>query len=178
MSDIGTEVPALSRVQIRQAARHLREMLGISGYFPIVELLDVGLSRDLPGYIFDVAEIADMGNHHGLTIPDQNRIIVRLDIYDRACKGHGRDRFTMAHELGHLILHQDVVLAREEANACISRPRYRDSEWQAHTFAGELLIPAHEIRGTKLHDEFCERYGVSESAAKVQWQVYKKEGLL
>lgn len=48
-----------------------------------------------------------MGAKHGETIPSENRIRIREDVYERACNGYGRDRLTMAHELGHLLLHRD-----------------------------------------------------------------------
>lgn len=56
-----------------------------------------------------------------------------------------RKRFTLAHELGHIIMHtsKQVVI-----------PNYRDVEEEAHQFAAEFLMPADEIanslRGLKL----------------------------
>jgi Zn-dependent peptidase ImmA (M78 family)/DNA-binding XRE family transcriptional regulator len=43
-----------------------------------------------------------------------------------------RKRLTMAHELGHLVLHSNIVAA--------------DMEEQANAFAAEFLMPGHEIR--------------------------------
>lgn len=47
-----------------------------------------------------------------------------------------RQRFTMAHELGHLMLHAHIAHALED----------RDVEQEANAFASEFLVPADEVR--------------------------------
>lgn len=71
-----------------------------------------------------------MGAKHGETIPSENRIRIREDVYERACNGYGRDRLTMAHELGHLLLHrvETITLAREDGDIS----PYKDPEWQTN----------------------------------------------
>ena len=68
-------------------------------------------------------------------------IILRADTYDALCDvsdpKHCRARFTVAHEIGHLILHEGFALAR----GAVRHKHYEDSEWQADTFAAELLMP-------------------------------------
>jgi len=87
-----------------------------------------------------------MGAKHGETIPSENRIRIREDVYERACNGYGRDRLTMAHELGHLLLHrvEMITLAREDGDI----PPYKDPEWQAKDIASH--------------------YGITEKAASIQ----------
>jgi Zn-dependent peptidase ImmA (M78 family)/DNA-binding XRE family transcriptional regulator len=46
-----------------------------------------------------------------------------------------RVRFSLAHELGHAVLHESAVL-----------PDSRDAETQSHSFAGAFLLPASELR--------------------------------
>lgn len=48
-----------------------------------------------------------------------------------------RMRFTLAHELGHIVLHHHLAIPRDDV----------DTEGQAHAFAAELLMPAEDIRG-------------------------------
>ena len=45
--------------------------------------------------------------------PDQQIIVVREDIYDDLVKNDGRARFTIAHELSHVILKHDLTLNRD-----------------------------------------------------------------
>ncbi|CAN5283037.1 XRE family transcriptional regulator [soil metagenome] len=48
-----------------------------------------------------------------------------------------RLRLTLAHELGHIVLHHHLAIAEDDA----------DTEGEAWTFAREFLVPAGEIRG-------------------------------
>ena len=106
-----------------------------------------------------------MGAKHGETIPSENRIRIREDVYERACYGHGRDRLTMAHELGHLLLHrvETITFAREDGDI----PPYKDPEWQANAFAGELLAPYEYIKDMSIID-IASHYGITEKAASIQ----------
>jgi Zn-dependent peptidase ImmA (M78 family) len=97
--------------------------------FPIVQFLDVLLPKHFPQFVLEILTPTDMGAAHGLTYPDQHVIRVREDVYERAYQGEGRDRMTLAHELGHYILHSGLGLARMPAHESI--PAYQDSEWQA-----------------------------------------------
>jgi len=106
-----------------------------------------------------------MGAKHGETIPSENRIRIREDVYERACNGYGRDRLTMAHELGHLLLHrvETITLAREDGDI----PPYKDPEWQANAFAGELLGLYEYIKDMSIID-IASHYGITEKAASIQ----------
>lgn len=48
-----------------------------------------------------------------------------------------RMRFTLAHELAHIVLHHHLAIPRDDV----------DIEGQAHAFAAEFLMPAEDIRG-------------------------------
>ena len=106
-----------------------------------------------------------MGAKHGEIIPSENRIRIREDVYERACNGYGRDRLTMAHELGHLLLHRVelITLAREDGDI----PPYKDPEWQANAFAGELLGLYEYIKDMSIID-IASHYGITEKAASIQ----------
>ncbi|MGI5174013.1 ImmA/IrrE family metallo-endopeptidase [Treponema sp. OMZ 840] len=56
-----------------------------------------------------------------------------------------RSRYTLAHEIGHIILHSKIVmqLALLAARRNTERPikTYEDAEWQAEHAAGALLMP-------------------------------------
>jgi len=59
---------------------------------------------------------------------------------------HPRNRYTLAHEVGHVILHSKVAmqLASLAARRNTQRPikTYENGEWQAEHAAGVLLMPA------------------------------------
>lgn len=64
-----------------------------------------------------------------------------------------RYRFSLAHELAHLVLHSQII-ARMEIDSVAAWKRFREEadeadykclEWQANYFAGEVLIPPAEL---------------------------------
>jgi Zn-dependent peptidase ImmA (M78 family) len=159
----------LSRRDIRRYVNKIRGILNIgdNSRLPIVKFLEFIMPFIDKEFTFVVKTKEEMGNCHGLTHPDKHLIEIREDVYKRACDGVGRDRFTIAHEIGHYLLHEPnrVALARVEDKAKI--PIYQTPEWQADVFAGELLMPAHLIKG-KTPEEVSILCQVSLSAARTQ----------
>jgi Zn-dependent peptidase ImmA (M78 family) len=111
---------------------------------------------------------------------DGNRVIAV-----NCANPYSRQRFTISHELGHLVLHDredifvdgDVVIGRREE----SRARSPE-EREADLFASELLMPeALIIRDLHFANErpllsaiqtLAERYGVSELAMSIRLRDY------
>lgn len=76
----------------------------------------------------------------------------------------GRARFSIAHELGHLLLRHNPL-------GRIGEPRDPDQERQADRFASELLMPESLLREDceKLPFEvLCRRYRVSHQAMRIR----------
>ena len=163
----------LSRKDLRVAAKKVRILEGSLGqyYFDIVHFLDVTLPKLDSNFNFWVRIKEEMGECHGITFPDRNEIQIRADVYKRACNGSGRDRLTMAHELFHLMQHEkeNISFARVGKNRRIET--FRDPEWQADAFGGELLIPHHLIGGMTAEERSI-KCGVSLAAAKCQLRKY------
>ncbi len=71
-------------------------------------------------------------------------------IYVNKFDGIARQTFTMAHELGHWLLHKEVFLADPEKYPVLPRfssPDYSDLyEKEANKFAACLLVPDHLLR--------------------------------
>lgn len=159
----------LSRRNLREFANSIRQYTSMENnlYFPIVEFIELILPHIFTGFNFEVCSMSELKNVHGLTCREENFIKIREDVYLGAINGEGRDRLTCAHELGHYFLHSSssVQLARV-APGQIIKP-FLDPEWQASAFAGELLMPAHLIRGMSVND-ICRNCGVSEAAAEKQ----------
>ena len=69
---------------------------------------------------------------------------------------YNRYRFTIAHELGHAVLHRELILRRQFRSAeewkafinSIPDDEHRWYEWQAYAFAGLVLVPAQPLRRT------------------------------
>ena len=162
----------LGRKDIRKLAELIRIVEGSHDklFFDIVHFLDVTLPKIDPEFTFLIKTKNEMGECHGLTYPDRNEINIREDVYERACAGVGRDRLTLAHELFHLLRHEkrNISFARI-GNGKIEA--FRDPEWQADAFGGELLIPHYLIKGMTAK-QIVESCQVSESAAICQLRVY------
>lgn len=161
----GLSVDPLSLKQIRNFCNKVRKIFNVPPDAPIdiVRLYEYVLIEI--GVDFEIVPQSEMGSKHGETLLQSNLIRIREDVYERACRGFGRDRLTMAHELGHLILHrvERIALSRDDGEI----PPYKDPEWQANAFAGELLAPYKYIQEMSIKD-IARYYGVTESAAKVQ----------
>lgn len=106
------------------------------------------------------------------------RITLPLDAHER------RNRFTIAHELGHLFLHMGYLVDEDKWD---KTPYYKDSayyrsghsaeEYEANEFAGALLMPRKEfirIAKENLEDDYynvskiADYFDVSVKAAKVR----------
>lgn len=169
-------VPPRSRKEIREIAESVREMIRwTQPCFPIVEFMEAYHQIE-PEFVFDIRECKEMADNHGITYPDEKIMLIREDIYDRACAGQGRDRLTIAHEFGHLFLHSGLGFARKESKTNI--PSYCNSEWQANCFGGELLISAEHIHLCESPLDASELFGVSLEAADYQWVKFGQEGLV
>lgn len=169
----GILVPARSRESIWSLAEGFRRFFGYANTyrFPIMDVLELQLSRIRPDFHVQVVPRKDIDNDEARTIPGQATIIFAEDVYEGAINGNGRDLFTSAHELAHFILHSEVSLARPSHGF----KRYRDSEWQANTFAGALLMSRRHFRNFKTASEMAEACGTTLQAAEVMFDKYKEE---
>lgn len=165
--------------QIKELAHSVLDALKIQGaYVPILQIVENAIAVADDQYDFRVIEPADMERLYGpgvegITDHRQNTIALRSDVYARAADGSGRDRFTAAHELGHYLLHQTEGRAFLRA----SHPglkSYMDSEWQANTFARELLADIRFIETDDRPELIARRFGVSMSVAEIQASTAKK----
>ena len=88
-----------------------------------------------------------------------------------------RDRYTIAHKLGHLLLHLDPI-KKMKPDAAMRAIRWRDgnnqdqkrAEWEANWFAAGFLMPVTVFRETfkmtSILEHVAEQFGVSVSAAR------------
>lgn len=155
----------LSRKTIREITKCLRSLCGIDEHqeFPVVRFMEFLLEKH--GYIYDICSEEELPRDYARTIPAEKILQVRDDVYKEAVNGNTRHIFTIAHEIGHAILHDfdTVSFARADEKVRI----YENPEWQANTFAGELIAPADTISELSI-EEIAERYNCSMQVALIQ----------
>jgi hypothetical protein len=122
---------------------------------------------------------------------DANEIVITLaeETYRELEAGDTRARFTLAHEIGHAILHpQELVRLSQipHTQASLLRGRFathqicQDTEWQANAFSGALLMPAQVLRdlertyGVLTINTVQERFAVGYQAAQKRLEVYRR----
>lgn len=102
-----------------------------------------------------------------------------LILYNSAVPSEGRQRFTIAHEFGHYLLHRE----RQERFECGGEDietgdgRKPDIEIEADQFASTLLMPLDDFRrqvdgqpvSFDLLEHCADRYGTSLTAAALRW---------
>ena len=166
------------RKDIRNLAMKFRRSLGDMDqlHFPIVKLLDF-MTVYFPGFYYEIVEDDELPrNEHATTDIMTGHIRIKQSVYERACNGEGRDRMTIAHEIGHyfMLCYCGFALTRTYDNVKI--PPFKDPEWQAKCFAGEFMIPKDRV-GDMTAEEISACCGVSLEAARYQRKAYIKEAM-
>ena len=173
------EVAPLSTEDIKYCANSTRGLADILGFvnhqgaFDIVRFMELGninvsLSdgQNVP-LCLEVVDDNELPDAEAKTFPN-GTIKVRESVYDLANLNDGRSRFTLAHELFHAVVHcRQFAMCREatEGTRC-----YRNSEWQADMFAGNLLFPDELVKEYENlpEDEVSLKLGISKSCARVR----------
>ncbi len=166
-----------SRASIRKFTEEIRFKCGCDRkfYFPVVEFLET-----MPTIYKSVGFEYEIVEDDVLPVPIQgdmdlqnNYMRVKESVYEGAVNNKGRDRFSIAHEIGHFLLANDagIKLQRNMLNRIVST--CEDPEWQAEAFAGELLVPMRLVADLTA-EQIVERCKVSLSAAKTQLRIMSK----
>lgn len=169
----GFSVSPMSKKQIDSITQAIREIatkygwIDSNGAVDVVSLLEFGYEN------FRIMPDHEMAGALGLTLPT-GEILLRESVYNGACDGNGRDRFTVAHELAHGVLHKEQIgFARPVDNGT---KIYCNAEWQANEFAGRLLLPDSIIK--RFHNmtvsEIADLSGVSYECAQTRIAKYGK----
>jgi hypothetical protein len=167
---IGSGIVApLKKAQIEAFSLQWRRGLGYRDdrAVSMPHIIEIALPQVFPDFHYDIVPDVDLRGAEATTSLSKRHMKISQSTYDAARRGAGRPAFTLAHELGHLLLHcqRPVELARGQA-----RQAYRDPEWQADQFASAFLIPEAEAR--KLCDPgiLASRFGTTPAAARVRLQ--------
>lgn len=161
-----------SRAQIQESVRFIKRQLHFTGLnFPIVEFIENVLPQIDKDFQYEYCDKNDLPpNVYAYYSPVENLMKIREDVYIGASKDNPRDRFTLAHEVGHYFLHNEVILTRKSRSQILA---YENPEWQANVFAGELLIPSMQIVDMSI-SEIMKECVVSYSAAEIAHNNAKK----
>ena len=119
----------------------------------------------------------DLGECSGMLIPAKRLIKVNASEATSGDTPTHRQRFTIAHELGHWICHANGM-EQAAPTYCrsqdVSQDTERALEREANVFGAELLTPEAAVREAWAvlpdRDELASRFGVSALAA--QWRIY------
>jgi len=115
---------------------------------PIIEIAEIKLKLN-PYPVPGLKELVDV---IGYLSKDLTTIVIDQKIYEED-RFLNLLRFTYAHEIGHLVLHADIIRNSEFRNAEVWKKYRLDMpedeiakfEYQANEFAGRLMVPKEEL---------------------------------
>lgn len=158
-----------SRKDLRELTLFIRKIFSYENtlYFPVTKFLEV-LPEISSEFNFEIVEDHELPfSVHADTDVLNHCIRIKNSVYENAHAGHGRDRMTIAHEIGHYFT-ICVLGFKLQRNFGNKPPRAcEDPEWQVKCFAGELLVPAHLVSGMDAKS-ISMKCGVSLDAAQTQ----------
>lgn len=159
----GFRVKPLATKEIRTKAMNIRSILIPSG--PDFDLGTFIEGLEHFGITYDIVDDTYLPRGvEASCIPEDRIIYITTSTYRAACRNDERTRFTIFHELGHLLLAHSRTYHRDTT---AEFPIFENSEWQADQFSAEILMPLDVIKAKglitpwQLQDEF----GVSFQAA-------------
>jgi hypothetical protein len=167
-------VPPRSTKKIEEITLAWRDALGVpNDWAPdIVDLLENRLSQFFPSFALVVRPDHEMGDAEAFTEFSPPQIVVRESVYTAAARRDGRSRMTLAHELGHLVMHAGIQINPRMTNGNQPAPThkiYETAEWQARKFASLFLMPTHVVRQFLNAEEMTTYCLVSQQAALIRF---------
>lgn len=156
---------ARSWYEIEHKAWEFRTAIGATceKFLPVMDILEIIMSQSLMLVELRIETVQDMGTAEGFTAPDGSFIAFREDVYKKAHRNDPRARFTVAHEIGHFVLHSNTVLSRVPFGAVV--PPYKLTEPQANVFAASLLAPLQLIESYDTVSDLENNFGISHTCA-------------
>ncbi|MBJ6645519.1 ImmA/IrrE family metallo-endopeptidase [Streptomyces sp. BSE7-9] len=125
------------------SADRLRAFLGIEPIDAVAELTELVESIGCP------VEYRPLPNHvHGISVPEVRNDSVRWVVLINSKDGWGRQRYTLAHELSHILYRDSGQVIVERATVEDKRP-----ERIADSFARHFLLPRDAV------EEVCDGFG-------------------
>jgi hypothetical protein len=163
------KAPYLRRADVQKQADELRQRLWPQGVLPVPVLelaeFDLGLVLD------PKANLRRAGDIDALLLGDLRTIVVDRDAF-MDLRAENRLRFSVAHELGHLILHGELYRTLRHANVEAGREfiksmperEYGWLESHAYEVAGRFLVPP-----APLSESLNDAVETSQEAGFTEW---------
>ena len=131
----------LSVAKIREIAEGIRKEFNVSNdtFFPIKEYIDKLVEDEKVIYQIEEDSFFEDEKMFALYDGNDNTIHVKESVEEDLEEGRYRSNFTLAHELFHYLQVKVLKFNFEMVDEDIEA--FRDPEWQANEFAGQLLIP-------------------------------------
>jgi hypothetical protein len=184
------QVPGRSWLEVDSCARGVLaavapRCLRAAQKAPILRIFEGGLRKDY-GIGYGVENLP-FGTEACFD-PVASEIILDEQVYDDLHNGTPRARFTVAHEIGHGIMHGRYLKEIHTGNRKVTMlnrgqiPAYADPEKQANRFASEFLMPTPLVadlirQGGEIQD-IMDVFQVSFMAAEIKYSnVLKNLGL-
>jgi Zn-dependent peptidase ImmA (M78 family) len=169
---------------IREEARNLRKLLKIDHLHApnLIDALD-RLPSLYPQFKLKLVADFELPNAEARAYGKVWVLKVRDSVFN-ALEKHGnvRARWTIAHELGHLVLHHPGSQHRKVPGQPV-RSRDRLLESEAHIFASEFLAPSNLVAEYRTANEIRANFQISSEAAarrkkevELEWVLHEKEG--
>lgn len=170
MDKMSGSVSRRTERQIEQLAALVRRELGLApgARLAMQPILEFALDDMVEDAYFQVLNDHEMPGAEARTDWHQPVISVAASTYAKLKANNTGARMTIAHELGHLLMHtrQPVFHYRSRSRDC-----HVDPEWQANYFAAALLMPADAFRKIRSVRQAMKAFGVSAGAALVRARV-------
>ena len=163
--------------EVRRHAKNSKVDYRVDRIYPvnILRILRSGSVQTLYGrkkLFFKVVEDEELGTVDGKTefSVDTVTITCKRCVEERAAVGVGRDRMTLAHELGHAVMHSREAAFRHTGatgtTSISGISAYESAEHQAKVFAAAFLIHD-DVAARMSAKEISEHFGVSLEAAEL-----------
>jgi len=146
-------------------AEQQREKVGLSNGFELPQLI----SRN--GGEISYIDFMDDDQTDAIVVEPDGTFRIHLSSQTSTL----RDNFTIAHELGHKLLHWPLVKKSHQGDGMRATRRVDDSdqdlvrcEWEANWFASAFLMPAEEFKTAYRNGVASETFGVTSAAVEVR----------
>lgn len=184
---------------IEKEARHTRQVLGFDysdrleglGVFENINKYRVLIGQREYRIAPDVVDDLPYGTEAEARFDGREFVLALSErSYEDLEQGRlGRPRFTLSHEIGHIVLHSAELIRLSKMptqHAAMMRgrsqdlPVYRDAEWQANAFGAALLVPAAGLEklsqvGSLTERHVARQFGVSTQCARIRIKVFAKK---
>ncbi len=165
-----------SREAVERAAYQFLLEMNLLGKMPldILAAIDKGIavrSSPIAGFKLVIVPDENLGSD-ALTDFREREILVKSSVWTGCSQGNPRHRMTLAHEVGHAVLHSDHATPKARmTGASRKREHYKladQSEREADQFASALLMPRVVVQQSKDAVDLAQKCQVSREAAAIR----------